>query len=99
MKLQRIKWSVQWIIYSDMETEEKKQEHSNTWTLYTKKSARYQSQRTWFVPQGLTAYHLENSSEETIFHWDTWTIISILGFIRGKKFHIWIYLLKKKKQF
>lgn len=35
------------------------------------------------------------------FHWDTWTIISILGFIRDKKFHIWIYLVsfKKKKEF
>lgn len=52
MKLQRIKWSVQWIIYSDMEIEEKKQEHSNTWIVH-EKSARYQSQRTWFVPQGL----------------------------------------------
>lgn len=63
MKLQRIKWSVQWIIYSDMETEEKKQEHSNTWTLYTKNQRGINlNAPDLFLKDSLR--NLENSSEE-----------------------------------
>lgn len=63
MKLQWIKWSVQWIIYSDMEIEEKKQEHSNTWIVHEKSGINLNAPDL-FLKDSL--YNLENSSEETI---------------------------------
>lgn len=70
MKLQRIKWSVQWIIYSDMEIEEKKQEHVNC----TRKISEV-SISTHLICSSRTHCTILKIPRRKPFHWDTWTII------------------------